>query len=170
MFSHKRAIIQIAQYLQCTKERGVIFQPDQNRALECFVDADLAGCWSHADADDTDNSMSCTGYIMRFAVSTKEIDLGTAEVEYIALSQPLRTIIHLMTLVEELSDIFPLYIKKHDLYCKVFEDNQSCISMTKYSKLSPQTNHIALKYHHFKYYVDSMQLIIIYTNFVRSSC
>ena len=53
-----------------------------------------------------------------------EISLSTTEAYYIALSQALRTVISLMTLVEELSDILPLNIKKPDFHCKVFEDNQ----------------------------------------------
>ena len=68
-----------------------------------------------------------------------------------------------MTLVEELSDIFPHYINKSNLHYKVFEDNQSCIAMTRSSTFSRQTNHIELKYHNFKSYVDSKWLRIIYT-------
>ena len=91
------------------------------------------------------------------------ITLSTAEAEYIALSQALRTFITLMTLIEELRDIFPLYINKPDFHCKLFEDNQTCIAMNESSKLSPRTKNIALKYHHFKYYVYSKRLRIIYT-------
>ena len=169
--SHERAIIRIAQYLLSTEERGVIFQPDIKIGLECFVDTDFAGCLSQANADDPDNVMSRTGYIFRYASCPigwcsklqTEIALSTAESEYIALSQTLRTVIPLMILGEKLSDIFPLYIKKQYFHCKVFEDNQSCIAMTEYSKISPQTKHIALKYHHFKSYVDSKRIIIFYT-------
>ena len=92
-----------------------------------------------------------------------DISLSTAESEYIALYQYLRTGFPLVTLVEELSDTFPLYIKKLDLHCKVFGDNQSFISLTVSSKFFPQTNHIALKYHHFKSYENSKRLIFIYT-------
>ena len=116
MRGHERAIIIIAQYLRSTKERGVIFQPDPKLGLDCFVDADFTGCWSQADADDPDNVISHTGYIIRYAGCPigwyskfqTEIDLSTAEAEYIALYQALRTVIPLMTLVKELSDIFPL--------------------------------------------------------------
>ena len=109
--------------------------------------------------------MSRTGYIIRYdscpigcySESQIDISLSTAETEYV------RNVIHLMTLVEELSDIFPLYITRSDLHCKVFEDNQSCIDMTKSSNLSPRTKQIALKYHHFKSYVDSKWLRIIFT-------
>ena len=65
--SHERSIILIAWYFQSTKERGVIFQPDPKLGLECFVDSYFAGCWSQADADDPDNVMSLTGYIIRYA-------------------------------------------------------------------------------------------------------
>ena len=171
MRSHERAIIRIARYLRSKKERGVIFQTHPKIGLECFVNADFAGCWSQADADDPDNVMSCTGYIIRYAGCTivwcsklqTEISLITAEAEYIALSQALRTVIPLMNLVEELSDIFPLYINKPYFHCKVFEDNQSCIAMTESSKLSPRTKQIELKYHHFKSYVYYKRLRIIYT-------
>ena len=60
MRSHEQAVTRIARYLQSTKERGVIFQPDPKLGLECFVDADFAVCWSQADADDPDNVMSHT--------------------------------------------------------------------------------------------------------------
>ena len=102
--------------------------------------------------------MSCTGYIIRYAGCPIEwysklqieISLSTSEVEYIALSQALRIVVPLMTLVEELSGIFHHFINKPDFHCKEYEDKQSCIAMTKYSKFSPRTKHIALKYHHFK--------------------
>ena len=97
------------------------------------MDADFASCWSQADADDQDNVMPFTGYIISYygchiggcSKLQTEVALSTAESEYIALSQALRTVLPLMTLVEELSDILPFYINKPDFYCKVFEDNQS---------------------------------------------
>ena len=61
MRGHERAIIRIARYFRSAKERGIIFQPDPKLGLECFLDADFAGCWSQADAYDPDNVMSCTG-------------------------------------------------------------------------------------------------------------
>ena len=171
MLSHEQTIIQIARYLRITKERSVIFQPDPKLGLEYFVEADFSGCWSQADTYNPENVMSCTGYIIRYAGCPivwcsklqTEIDLSTSEAEYIALSHSLITIIPLMALVEELSDIFPLYINKLDFHCKLFEDNQSCIAMTKSSNFSPWTKHTVLKYHHFRSYVDSKRLRIIYT-------
>ena len=59
-----------------------------------------------------------------------------------------------MTLIEEINEIFPLYIDQPNFYCKVWEDNQSCITMATSQKFSPWTKHIALKYHHFRSFVD----------------
>ena len=114
--------------------------------------------------------MSRTGFVIRYAGCPigwcsklqTEIALSTAEAEYIALSQALREVIPLMTLLQELNEIFPLYISKPDFFCKVFEDNQSCIAMTESTKFTPRTKHIALKYHHFKSYVDSKRIRIEY--------
>ena len=72
------------------------------------MDAYFSGCWSQANTDNADNVMSRAGYIIRYAGCPivwcsklqTEIDLSTSEAEYIALSQALRTVIPLMTLVE----------------------------------------------------------------------
>ena len=84
-----------------------------------------------------------------------EITLGTSESEYVALSSALREVIPLMTLMEEINEVFPLHIDKPNFLCKVFEDNQSCIKMAVAPKFTPRTKHIALKYHHFKAHVGT---------------
>eukprot|EP00956_Cyclotella_meneghiniana_P022244 scaffold41787_cov54-Cyclotella_meneghiniana.AAC.1 len=69
--------------------------------------------------------------------------LNIAEAEYIALSQALREVIPLMTLLQELGTLFTLYTGKPDFFmCKVCEDNQSCIAMAQSTKFPPRTKHI----------------------------
>jgi hypothetical protein len=51
--------------------------------------------------------------------------------------------------MKEINAIFPLYLPSPRLIIKVREDNQSCIAMANNPKFSPQTKHIAIKYHHF---------------------
>ncbi|KAL7540880.1 hypothetical protein ACHAXR_010682 [Thalassiosira sp. AJA248-18] len=135
-----------------------------------MYDADFAGGWSQAEAEDATNAMSRTGYILMYAncpihwVSKlqTEIALSTAEAEYIALSQALRKVIHLITLLEEFNEIFPLHIETPKFVCKVHEDNQSCIVMATSQKFTPRTKHIALKYHHFRSFVKSGRVTINY--------
>ena len=93
------------------------------------MDADFAGCGSQVNTDEPEHVMSRAGYIIRHVSCPigwcsnlrTEISLSTAEAEYIALSQALRTVIPLMTLVDELSDIFPLYINKPDFIARYLQ-------------------------------------------------
>ena len=77
------------------------------------------------------------------------------ELDYIALSSALRLVLPLMTMMEEINEVFPLLISKPNCVCKVHEDNQSCIKMATGTKFSPSTKHMVLKYHHFNLHVNS---------------
>ena len=92
----------------------------------------------------------------------KQIYLSTAEAEYIALSQALREVIPLMSLMEEINTTFPILLGAPESICTVHEDNQSCINMSQADKLSPRTKHIALKYHQFSSFVKSKSVTIKY--------
>ena len=43
MLSHERAVKRIGRYLLGTKNRGIVYNPDLKKGLECYVDADFAG-------------------------------------------------------------------------------------------------------------------------------
>ena len=91
-----------------------------------------------------------------------EIALSMAEAEYIALSSSFHEVIPLMTVMNKLNEVFPLLMETSKFYCKVWKDNQSCIAMATSQKFTPRTKHIALKYHHFKGYVELGQIQINY--------
>ena len=91
-----------------------------------------------------------------------EIALSTAEAEYIALSQSLREVIPLMTLLKEIYKVFPLHIETPNFVCNVHEDNQSAIVMATTQKFTPRTKHIALKFHHFRSFVKSGKVTVSY--------
>ena len=44
--------------------------------------------------------------------------------------------------------------------CKVFEDNIGALEMAREHKYRPCTKHMHIKYHHFRSYVNSKQIII----------
>ena len=44
--------------------------------------------------------------------------------------------------------------KNPEFFCEVFEDNQSTIVFAESKKYTPRTKRIALKYHHFRKYVN----------------
>jgi hypothetical protein len=170
MLSHEKSIMHISPYLLDTRKRGIIYKPNKSKGLECYVDANFAGGWSRANADNADNVLSQTGCILMYAncpilwVSRlqTEIALSTAEAKYIALSQSLRDVIPLITLLKELNKVFPVHLKTPTFVCKVHEDNQSCITMATLQKFTPRTKHIALKYHHFCSHVKHGAIQISY--------
>jgi hypothetical protein len=67
MSSHELEIMQIGRYLCDNCERGLIFKVDKTKGLEVYVDADFAGGWSCADADNADNVLSITGFVICYA-------------------------------------------------------------------------------------------------------
>ena len=166
--SHERAIMRIGKYLQGTKDKGIIFKPDKSRGLECFVDADFAGGWIKDEADDADNVMSRTGYVIMYAGCPiiwcsklqTEIALSTVEAEYLALSQALREVIPLIQLLKEINEIFPVTLDTPKVHCKVWEDNEGCKSLATNGKFSPRTKHIAIKYHHFRQHIKDGSISI----------
>ena len=143
--SHEQAINRIGKYLLGTRDKGIRYKIDTRKGLECYVDADFAGGWNQEDPHDAGNLMSCTGFVIKYADcpiywSSKlqtAIALSTAEAEYIALSSALREVIPLMTVMEEINEVFPLSMNTPDFYCKVWEDNQSCIKMATSQKFTP---------------------------------
>ena len=161
--SHERAVKRVGRYLLGTKNRGIIFNPNKNVGLECFVDADFAGAWTKQDVGNANNILSRTGYVIFYAkcpivfVSKMqtEIALSTAESEYIACSTAMRDVISLMQLMEEINRIFPLHMPKPIVHCDVYEDN----AMAKRRRFSPRTKHISVKYHHFRQFVDKSIII-----------
>jgi hypothetical protein len=91
MRSHKLAIMQIGRYLCDNCERGLIFKVDKTKGLKVNVDTNFAGGWSCADADNADNVLSRTGFVICYANCPlvwcsklqTEIALSTTEAEYI---------------------------------------------------------------------------------------
>jgi len=165
--SHDKAVKRIGSYLLGTQGRGIVFNPNTKKGLECYVDADFAGGWAKADADNPDNVLSRTGFVIFYAGCPivwasrmqTEISLSTAESEYIACSTAMRDVLSLTYLMQEITKIFPIENIKPKMHCTVYEDNESCISMATKRKFSPRTKHIAIKYHHFRKHVNKTIMV-----------
>ena len=168
MLSHEREITRICRYLIATKDLGIVYKPNKNLGLQCFVDADFAGGWTQVDAGNPENLMPRTGCVIMFAGcpilwSSKlqtEITLSATEAEYVALSQAMREVLPLMDLMRELGHILKINTSKPDFFCQVFEDNRSTITVAESKKFTPRTKHIALKYHHFRQFVNDKTIQI----------
>ena len=56
--SHEREVKRIVRYLLGAKDKGIIFGPDPNRGLECFVDADFSGGWNKEEPEAPEKVLS----------------------------------------------------------------------------------------------------------------
>ena len=157
--SHEDAVLRVCCYLRDTRDKGMIMKPKKGRGFEVYADADFAGGFNKHNAEDTATAKSRTCYHIMFngcliythSKLQTEIALNTTEAEYICLSQALRTVIVLIRFFKELSKKFPSFKYKKPIFKRTaFEDNNGAIALATAEKLRPRTNHINLKYHHFK--------------------
>jgi hypothetical protein len=61
MLSHEKTIVRIDKYLLDTQKCSILYKPDRSKSLECYVDANFAGGWLQADAENADNVLSQSG-------------------------------------------------------------------------------------------------------------
>ena len=161
--SHAKAVIHLVQYLNGTRDKGIILDPNRLKSLECYADADFSGNWNRTTAaDDPSTAKSRTGFVIMLADcplfwSSKlqtQIALSTTEAEYIALSQALRDLIPIMNLLLELKEHgLSIVSEVPRVHCKAFEDNSGALELARLPKLRPRTKHINLVYHHFRQHV-----------------
>jgi hypothetical protein len=112
-------------------------------------------------SDEPNSVKSRTSYVITFAncpvlwVSKLQTEtaLSTTEAEYIALSQAMRDLTPMRTLLTELASLTKLKIGDTITHSTVFEDNKGCVELANAPKMRPRTKHIAIKYHHFRSHV-----------------
>lgn len=64
--SHEEALKRIGRYLKWTKTQGIILRPNKSNRLNCHVDADLAGAFSHEMSHHKNSVLSRTGYVISY--------------------------------------------------------------------------------------------------------
>ena len=98
-----------------------------------------------------------------------QIALSTTEAEYIALSLAMRDVFPFLNLMSEIKAFLLVSDCDPKLFCKVWEDNQSCFKVAKSPKFTPRTRHIALKYHHFRHFVSDETIAIEYIDTIEQT-
>ena len=76
----------------------------------------------------------------------------------------MREVLPFLNLMQEINSVLPLPAGAPKFFCKVWEDNQSCIKVAESPKFTPRTKHIALKYHHFRRFVSDGTVTIFPIN------
>ena len=168
---HETALKQVGRYLVGTKDKGLIFTPDDALTMECCVDSDFARLWPHEDPHDPISTRSCTGYVLKFAsapvlwkskLQTENV-LRMMESEYVALSTALRDFIPMKELILELTKAVGLESEQLDLIkSTVWEDNEGCCKLANMEmpRMTPMSKHYAVKYHWFCTHLEPNGIVI----------
>ncbi|KAL7475408.1 hypothetical protein ACHAW6_001324 [Cyclotella cf. meneghiniana] len=160
---HGEAIMYIVRYLIKTRNVGLHFKPDSSKGFYCYADADFSGEWNRDFAEtDPSTAKSRSGWFILYANCPviwcsklqSQVAMSTTEAEYIALSQALRDVIPVMSLLSEMRERkFNIISEQPRIYCKAFEDNSGALELARLPKLRPRTKHINICYHHFREHV-----------------
>ena len=89
--------------------QGVVYNTDKEKGIKCYIDTNFSGGRAQADANNAENSMSHTGYVImhtgRPVLLCSElyikINLSTTEAEYIELGQTMHDVIPFMDMMKE---------------------------------------------------------------------
>lgn len=86
--------------------------------------------------------------------------MSTTEAKYIALSQSLRDVIPLRTIINEVSNVLNPETRNTITHSTIFEDNNGAIDLAVEPKYRPRTKHMGIKYHHFRQHVRNKTIWI----------
>ena len=67
MLLHEKAIKQLGRYLYHTKSKGIVYNPDITKGIECYADADFSGGWQQVDSHEPDNVLPRTRMVIMYA-------------------------------------------------------------------------------------------------------
>ena len=78
------------------------------------------------------------------------------------MGQAIRNLLQLMSLFKEVTFIFDIHVTNIEVFCKILEENQSCIEVDQLNKFLTQTKHIVIKYHHLIIFIQKNLIRIFY--------
>jgi hypothetical protein len=127
--------------------------------VDCYVDADVAGVFNIEDANDPKSVRLRTGFMLTLGnapILWKSklqplIALSMMEAEYIALSTALPSLLPVEAVLRTVTEALDITIPKTSTISTVWEENHDAevLATTKPLRLTPQSKHIAIRYHWF---------------------
>ena len=173
--SHAQAVKTIVRYLAKTIDKGTIVKkPNSAIKLDCYVDADFAGLYKIEDDKSVNSAKSRSGYIIKLggcpliwkSQLIPTICLSTAESEYYSLSQSMRALLPIQSLVSEFMERVDVPVDLRGVekvvHATAHEDNTSALSLATEQRLTSRTRHYHCRWHFFWQAVQTGQVEVIY--------
>jgi hypothetical protein len=156
--SHAITIKMIVRYLAHTSNKGTIAKPTGSLLIDCYVDADFASLFGRDPDASRSSAKSRLGYVITLggvplvwkSQLIQEICLSTTFTEYNSLSQALRVVLPIRSLILELVALLcvPQEIRAM-IHARVFEDNSAAYLLAMTHRLTGRTRYFHVKYQHF---------------------
>ena len=110
--SHDTAVKRICRYTQGNNDKGLVFNTSKKLVVEYYADADFAVLWGHENPQDPICYRSRTEFVSTYSncpllwVSKlqTEISISTINYDYGALSDSVRDLLPLKSLIKEVID------------------------------------------------------------------
>ena len=156
--SHAVAIKSILRYLKGTADKGLVLRPLDHFNLEAYVDADFAGLHGREPDDRPEAAKSRTGYVITLggcpiiwkSQLQTEIALSTTHAEYVALSQCMRVVLPLRSMIKEALEVVKMDDNVSTTFkATVFEDNMGAYYLANNQRLTSRSKHFLVKWHFF---------------------
>jgi hypothetical protein len=167
---HGEALKRIGRYLLGTKDQGLCIKPNTALHLELFADADFAGLWGHEDPTDPVSVRSRTGAVITLGGAPilwksklqTETALSTMMAEYIALSNSMRDLIPIKSIINEVTDAFEVPRDKIASVTTCWEDNAGCLILANLAlpQNTPRSKFYAIKLHWFREQLVPQKIVI----------
>ena len=141
--SHAKAVKMIGRYLAGTCDKGTVISCPKSFGFQCFSDSDFAGLFKRDPDFSPSSSKSRSGYIIKFCECPllwksqlqPTIALSTSEAEYYSLSQSMRALIPIYSLLKHFfSIVVPprrFVTLTRTIPCTVLVDNTSALTLAR---------------------------------------
>jgi hypothetical protein len=156
--SHATAVKTIVRYLHRTRDKGTIVTLKKSIHVDCYVDADFGGLYRRDPDDEPSAVKSRSGWIIFLgncpliwkSQLMPEIALSTLEAEYQALSQSIRQVIPIRSLIIELTAGLEISTElQSTIHSRVFEDNNGALLLATSQRITSRTKYFLVKWHFF---------------------
>ena len=160
--SHATAVKTIVRYLSGTMDKVTIIMLPSTYGLTSFPDSDFAGLYKRDPDDSPSSANSRSGYIIKFCSCPLQwksqlrptIALSTSESEYYSLSQSMRALLPIKSLLLEFFKApAPFNSFSNDIVTTVCVDKTSALARDQ--QITSRTRHYHCRYHFFWSHVRS---------------
>ena len=172
--SHASAVKTIVRYLAGTMDKGTIISVPSSFGITAFPDSDFAGLFQRDPDESPSSAKSRSGYVIKFCACPllwksqlqSSIVLSTSESEYYSLSQCMRSLLPIRSILIEFFSVVeasaPFHALAVNIPTVVFVDNTSALSLARDQQITSRNRHYHCRFHFFWSHVREGKVSVEY--------